>query len=124
MHGRPSRAGFTLIEVIGAIVIFSVGVIMVLQVTSGLSRRTEYAAVNSVINVMGQQRIDSVSVLAYDLVPVASTTDTVTVRGIPYRRYLTVTQFSPLVKKVDFELSPVAAGWPTYDASTFLGGSW
>jgi prepilin-type N-terminal cleavage/methylation domain-containing protein len=122
--GPAARAGFTLIEVIGAILIFSVGVIMVVQVTGALSRRTEYAAVNSVLNVMGMQRIDSLSVLAYASVPVATTTDTVTVRGIPYRRQLVVTQMSPLVKKLDFTLSPMAGAWPIYDASTYLRDAW
>ncbi|MSR35219.1 MAG: hypothetical protein EXR95_01070 [Gemmatimonadetes bacterium] len=118
------RAGFTLIEVIGALLIFSVGVIMVLSITSALSRRTEYAAVNSVINVMGQQRMDSVSVLTYASVVVATTTDTITIRGLRYRRRLVITQYSPLVKKVDFILNPVAGAWPTYDASTYLRTTW
>lgn len=126
MTGREParRAGFTLIEVIGAILIFSVGVIMVLKITSALSRQTEYAAVNSVINVMGQQRIDSASVVAYPSLAVATTTDTVTVRGISYRRQMVITQLSPLVKKLVFTLSPLAGSWPTYDASTYVRDTW
>ena len=122
--GAAARVGFTLIEVIGAIVIFALGVLMVLQITSALSRRTEYAAVSSVINVMGLQRIDSLAVVAYASVPAVTTTDTITIRGIPYRRRLVVTQYSPLVKKADFTLSPMAGSWPTYDASTFLRDAW
>ena len=122
--GPVRRAGFTLIEVIGAVIIFSVGVIMVLQITSALSRRTEYAAVGSVINVMGQQRVDSLGVTAYSSVAVGTTYDTVVVRGIHYRRQLVVTQYSPLVKKLDFTLSPTLGSWPTYDASTFVRDAW
>jgi Tfp pilus assembly protein PilV len=123
--GPARRAGFTLIEVIGAILIFSMGVIMVLQITSALSQRTEYAALGSTINVMGQQRIDSLQVLSYATVLVGTTTDTVTVRGIVYRRQLVVTQYSPLVKKLDFTLGPMVAGTgPTFDASTYLRDTW
>jgi Tfp pilus assembly protein PilV len=118
------RAGFTLIEVIGALLIFSVGVIMVLSITSALSRRTEYAAVSSVINVMGQQRIDSLSVATYASVGIATTTDTITLRGIRYQRKLIVTQYSPLVKKAEFSLIPVSGAWPEYDAATYLRDAW
>ena len=123
--GPARRAGFTLIEVIGAVLIFSMGVLMVLKITSALSQRAEYAAVTSTINVMGQQRIDSLSVVTYASVLVGTTTDTVTVRGIQYRRQLVVTQYSPLVKKLDLTLGPLVAGsGPTYDASTYLRDTW
>lgn len=118
------RAGFTLIEVIGSILIFSVGVVMVLQITSALSRRTEYAAQNSIISVMGQQRLDSLAVVAYTSVGVGTTTDSVTVRGVRYQRRLVVSQFSPLVRKADFSLIPTSGSWPTFDASTFVRDSW
>jgi Tfp pilus assembly protein PilV len=122
--GPAARGGFTLIEVSGAILIFSVGVIMVLQITSALSRRTEYAAMSSMINVMGQQRLDSLSVVAYASVPAVTTTDTITVRGVGYRRQLVVTQYSPLVRKLDFTLSPLTGPWPTFDASSYVRDPW
>jgi Tfp pilus assembly protein PilV len=125
MRSVPAqREGFTLIEVIGAILIFSLGVIMVLKITSALSARTEYAAVSSTINVMGQQRLDSLSVAPYPSVLVGTTTDTLRVRGLLYRRQLVVTQYSPLVKKLDFTLSPFVGAGPTFDASTYLRDSW
>src|SRR6185436_2959429 len=115
--GPARRAGFTLIEVIGAVLIFSVGVITVLSMTSALSRRTEYAAVSSVLNVLGQQRLDSLSVLTYSSVATGTTTDTVTVRSIQFRRRLVVSQFSPLVKKLDLTLNPLVGSGPAFDAS-------
>ena len=54
--GSGRFAGFTLIEVVGALLIFSGGVIMVLKVTSALSYRMEYLAVKSVINVQASSR--------------------------------------------------------------------
>ena len=118
------RAGFTLIEVIGAVLIFSVGGLMVLNITSALSNRTEFAAVSSTVNVMGQQRLDSLAVLTFNSVTVATTTDTVTIRAARYQRRLVVTLLSPLVKKCVFTLSPVSGSWPTFAATTYIRDVW
>ena len=120
----PVRAGFTLIEVIGALLIFSLGVIMVLQITTSLSRRMEYAAVNSVIAAEGQRRLDSLGVLSYASVATGATQQTITIRGVSYLRIDTVALTSPLVKKVTFYLKPVAGDWPTFDATLYLSDSW
>ena len=54
-----------MIEVIGALLVFSVGVIMLLQITTSLSRQLEYAALNSLITAEGQERLDSMNALAF-----------------------------------------------------------
>ncbi len=51
-----SAAGFTLIEVIGALVIFSLGVLGVMQLGVTLSVRMEEAALRSELAVVGQER--------------------------------------------------------------------
>ena len=125
MGADPARqAGFTLIEVIGALLIFSVGVIMVLQITSSLSQRMEYVAIKSVINVQGQQRMDSLVVLPYASLPVGVAQDAVTVRGVPYTRRLEITQLSPLVRVLYFRLTPVSGSWPSFGDSSFMRDSW
>ena len=86
------RAGFTLIEVIGALLIFSVGVIMLLQLTTSLSRQLEYAAINSLITVEGQERLDSLGALAYSSLTVATNEATLTIRGVAYSRTESITQ--------------------------------
>jgi Tfp pilus assembly protein PilV len=121
---RARPGGFTLIEVIGAVLIFSIGVIMVLNITSALSRRTEWSALASTLNVMGQQRLDSVFVLTYSTVAAGTTTDTVTVRGVSFRRQLAVTQSTPLVKKVELTLSAVSGSYPSFDGITYLRDTW
>jgi hypothetical protein len=113
-----------LIEVIGAVLIFSIGVIMVLNITSALSRRTEWSAIASTLNVMGQQRLDSVFVLTYSTVTAATTTDSVTVRGVRYQRQLAITQSTPLVKKVELTLTAVSGSYPSFDGITYLRDTW
>lgn len=125
MRRAPARpGGFTLIEVIGAVLIFSVGVIMVLQITRALSVRTEYSAISSTLNVLGQQRLDSISVLTYASVSVTTTTDTVTVRGVQFRRQVAVTQLSPLVKQVNLTISALTGSYPSFDATTYVKDAW
>jgi prepilin-type N-terminal cleavage/methylation domain-containing protein len=66
---RPSwasaRAGFTLIEVIGALVIFSVGVLMVIQVSGALGTQMRYAGIRSELAVHANQRLDSLHAEAF-----------------------------------------------------------
>ena len=57
------KGGFTLIEVVAALLTFSMGVIMMLKLTTSLSRSMEHSAVNSLITVEGQERMDSLSAL-------------------------------------------------------------
>ncbi len=118
------RCGFTLIEVIGALLIFSVGVIMVLSVTSALSRRMEYSAVKSVINVQGQHRMDSLMTQPYAAVSVGTTTTSLTVRGISYTRRLQVTQKSPLLRVAYLRIYPATSVWPTFADSTYVRDVW
>ena len=72
MSGRSwsrsrSSGGFTLIEVIGALVIFSVGVLMVIQVSGALGTQMRYAGARSELSTMAGERLDSLESL-----PIAS----------------------------------------------------
>ena len=87
----PFRGGFTLIEVIGSLVIFSLGVIMVLQLTGALTRQMEYATKTSEVVARVQERLDSLEALPFDSVTVGTRQDTLTVRGTRYVRNATVT---------------------------------
>ena len=122
--GSGGFAGFTLIEVLGALLIFSGGVIMVLKVTSALSYRMEYLAVKSVVNVQGQEQMDSLMVLPYASLPVGVSAGSDTVRGITYVRQLTITQKSPLLRRLQLSLDPASGSWPSYGDSTWVRDPW
>lgn len=120
----PGRGGFTLIEVMAALLVFSAGVIMMLGVTRGLSRSLEHSAINSLITAEGQERLDSLTSASYASLTPGAYTDTLSIRGIRYRRTLTVSQYSPLVKKVDVTVHPVSGPGPAYDASSYRSDTW
>jgi prepilin-type N-terminal cleavage/methylation domain-containing protein len=122
---RRRRRGFTLIEVIGALLIFSVGVIMLLQITNSLAERLEWAALNSLITAEGRERLDSLDALDYTSLPVATDIDTLSFRGISYRLTQQVTQFTALVRRAQVTLQPLGtAEGPTFQASVFSSGAW
>jgi prepilin-type N-terminal cleavage/methylation domain-containing protein len=124
-RGSGPRRGFTLIEVIGALVIFSLGVIMVLQLTGALSRQMEYAAKSSELVVRAQERLDSLEALPFDSITVGTHQDTLTVRGIGYVRQLTVTSVTALLVRIDVSVTPITAGsGPSVSSTSYAAASW
>lgn len=91
-RGPAKRDGFTLIEVIAALLIFSAGILMMLGVTRGLSRSMEHSALNSLLTAEGQERMDSLAALTYATLTVGTRQDTLVFRGISFRRTQIVTQ--------------------------------
>lgn len=125
------KSGFTLIEVVAALLTFSMGVIMMLRLTTALSRSMEHSAINSLITVEGQERMDSLSALAYGSLSTGTVQDTITVRGVRFRRSHTVTQCpcsgasgSPLVKKISVLVRQVSGTGPTYTSTSYVGTDW
>jgi Tfp pilus assembly protein PilV len=122
---RPRIGGFTLIEVMGALLVFSAGLIMLLSITRSLSQRLEWAALNSLITAEGQERLDSLDAVTYPSLAVGSDVDTLTLRGVSYRRTQTITQFTALVRRAVVTIEPLgAAAGPTFEATIFSAGEW
>lgn len=121
---RPTIGGFTLIEVVGALLVFSIAVIMLLQITTGLGRQVEYSAINSLITAEGRERLDSLDVAPYASIGVGEDVDTLSVRGVSYRLTQTVSQYTSLVRKVDVVIEPIGDSGPRFEASTYVTGGW
>lgn len=120
---RPSR-GFTLIEVIGALVIFSVGVLMVIQLTGALGTQMRYSAKASELIVRAEERLDSLESLDFDSVTAGTKMDTLTIVGIRYGRTVQISMVTPLLYQVDISLAPLAgASGPSYSVSTYRGST-
>ncbi len=121
---RASAGGFTLIEVIGALVIFSVGVLMVMNLTGTLSLRMETAAIRSELAVMGQERLDSLEILDYDTLTVGTTFETTEVRGSAFYWLVTVTDSTALARHLKVWLLPTSGLGPSFTGSMFVTRSW
>ena len=117
--------GFTLIEVIGALVIFSLGVLMVIQLTTALGRQMQYSAKSSEVVVRAEERLDSLEALDFDSLNLGTTEDTLTLAGTRYGRSVTVSQVTGVLYKIEIELAPLAGGsGPSYSATSYRAATW
>lgn len=122
LDGR--RGGFTLIEVIGALVIFSVGVLMVMQVSGALGTQMRYAGVRSEIVVLANERLDSLEVTPVASLTAGTTTDTVLVQGLEYERVVVVTSLTAVLARIEISMVPVEGVGPTHGMVSYTSEVW
>lgn len=118
------RQGFTLIEVLGAMVIFTSGVLMVLGLSETLQRQLSRSGIiTEMSSVIGAQ-IDSLEAIEYDSLATGQTSASVSFQNRNFTLSRNVTQYSPLVKEVTVTLS--ANGWdgPTRSQSSYVVDEW
>lgn len=124
-HSRPRTGGFTLIEVIAAMVIFALGVLMVIDLNASLAERMAYAARTSTIVVRAHERLDSLESMPFDSLSTGVTTDTLTIDGRPYQATTNVELITALLYTVNVTLAPVASGeGPSYTALSYVARPW
>ncbi|HEX9886116.1 MAG TPA: prepilin-type N-terminal cleavage/methylation domain-containing protein [Longimicrobiales bacterium] len=129
MKGRSepcptTRDGFTLIEIIGALLIFSVGVIMALQLSGSLATQIESAALRTEVVWLARDGLDSLETVVPDSLTTGTRGDTLVVRGRSYARTFTVALYSPLVHQLTVDLSPVTGSGPRHTARSFVSSPW
>ena len=122
--GVGSRTGFTLIEVIGALVIFAVGILMIMQVGGALTTQMRYAGVRSQIVALANEQVDSIESEPFASISPGSTEDTVTVQGWEYRRMVTVTGLTPVLARVEVELLRVDSLGPSHSVTSYTSAVW
>ena len=119
-----SADGFTLIEVIGALVIFSMGVLGVMTLTGTLSVQMETAALRSELAVVGQERLDSLELVAYPDLIVGTTTSSASIRGETYTWSVTVSDSTAVIRHVVVTGIPYSGSGPSFSGSAFVDRSW
>lgn len=120
---RPG--GFTLIEVIGALVIFAVGVLMVIQSSGALSDQMRYSARTSEIVVLAHEWLDSLEATPFDSLTVGSSSDTVTVSGLRFRRRAVLTLRSAVLMEIEVSVAPAdTTRGPSYTARSYSAAYW
>ncbi len=119
---RPG--GFTLIEVIAALVIFSVGVLMVMQVGGALSTQMRYAGARSEIVVRANERLDSIIATPFDSVAAGTTLDTLTVQGWRYQRTVTIIALTAVLARVEVALVAIDSVGPSHAVTSYTSAVW
>jgi Tfp pilus assembly protein PilV len=124
----PPSGGFTLIEVVGALLIFTMGVLMVLNLSSALTIQLDYSGTASEIVVVAHEQIDSLAAMPFDsLVAKTEALDfTVGAEEIEYTKTVTVSLVNPLLYRIDVDVSlrDTLSRGPSYAVSTYSAGSW
>ena len=119
-----AASGFTLIEVIGALVIFSVGVLMLIQVSGALGTQMRYAGTRSELAVHATQLLDSVAAESFASVTVGTTLDTLVVQGVAYECTVQVASVSPVLKQVDVSLVALDGDGPSHAVTSYVSAAW
>jgi Tfp pilus assembly protein PilV len=124
---RESRSilGFTLIEVVGALLIFSLGVLMVIQVSGALGTRMRYAGARSEIVVLANERLDSLAAEPFASLAPGTTTSTIAAEGMTFQRSVTITSLTPLLKRIDVSIAPTSGGaGPSHAVTSYSSAAW
>ena len=125
LRGGAGASGFTLIEVIGALVIFSVGVLMVIQVSGSLSNQMQYAAVTSELVVRGQEQLDSLEATPFDSLTTGTAVDSLIISGAAYTQTVSVTTVTALLYQLDVTILPRSGGpGPSFAATSYSALPW
>ncbi len=122
----PGRSadGFTLIEVIGALVIFSMGVLTLVLLGGTLSVQMEGAALRSELAVVGQARLDSLELVDYTDLTVGATSSSASIRGETYTWKVIVSDSTALVRHVAVTGTPSSGSGPSFSGSAFVDRTW
>lgn len=120
----PERRGFTLIEVVASLVIFSVGVLVLLNLTGVLSLQLNRAGKSTSVAIAVQNRLDSLQQVPYDSLILGSSQETIELLGEPFLRRQLIVQATPLVKEVQVTVEPVDGRGPELTASGFVSRRW
>ncbi len=125
---NPRNGGFTLIEVMAALLIFVMGVLMVLNLGSALTTQLEYSGITSEIVVVAHEQIDSLAATPFDSLQAQTVAKDFNVgeQEIEYTKTVTVSLLNPLLYQfdVDVSLKDTLAWGPSYSVTTYSAGAW
>ena len=118
------RSGFTFIEVVGALVVFAFGVLMVIRLSTATSTQMRYAGISSALALRAAERLDSLAAEPFSSLSVGSDADVVVVSGLDYDRTVVLTQLTPLLMRVEVTLQPRGSEGPSYQVTSYVSEVW
>ena len=102
---RASTGGFTLVEVMVALVILAVGALTLTQLSLSVAVLMQQSTAKTELIALAENRLESVASRDYeDLAPVLEQ-DTVSVRGRMYLRRVTITAPNTRTRRIEIDMS-------------------
>ena len=112
----------------GALLIFVMGVLMVLRLTSAMTNQLEFSGISSELVVIAHEQIDSLSATPFDSLEVKTEENDFKVGAaeIEYTKTVTVSLVNPRLYRlyVDVSLKDTLAWGPRYSVTTYTAGTW
>ena len=125
---NPCRGGFTLIEVVGALLIFVMGVLIVMRLSAASSTQLQFSGVASELVVIAHEQIDSLAATPFDSLEAKTEENDFKVGSaeIEYTKTVTVSLLNPLLYRIDVDVSlkDTLAWGPSYSVTTYSAGAW
>lgn len=104
--------------------IFSVGVLMVLQVSGALGTQMRYAGARSQIAVLAGELLDSLEALPLASLAPGTTVDTVTAEDIEYECTTVITPLTGVLTRIDVSVTPIGGSGPSHSVTSYTSEPW
>ena len=105
-------------------VIFSVGVLMVIQVSDAIGVRMRYAGASSEIVVFANERLDSLEAASFGSLAPGTALDTLVAEGMTFQSAVTTTSVTPVLKRVDVSITPIGGDGPSHSVTSYKSAIW
>ncbi len=120
-----AREGFTLIEVIGALVIFATGILIAAGLSSGLSSLLRESTLRTEATAIGIHALDSLAALPFSELPEGEVNGgSVTANTRTYSRHWTVSSSSVRARRVEVTIRYSGTGNDIFTGSTWVVKPW
>ena len=117
---HASRGGFTLVEVMVALVVLALGALATTQVALAVAVLMQQSTAKTELIAHAENRLESVVTRDYALLADGVEVDTVLVRGAPYVRRVTITATNARTRQIQVELSSSGAEALRYSVLTYV----
>ncbi len=97
---------------------------MVIQVSGALGIQIRYAAVQSEIVVLANERLDSLEAMPFDSLSAGLTADVTVVEGFTYGRSTEISKITPVLYLIVVTMTPSGTGAPSYSATSYKSAVW
>ena len=105
--------------------IFSMGVLMVVQLSGTLGVRMRYAGARSELVVFANERLDSLAAEAFPSLTVGTALDTLVAEGASYQSTVTITLITPVLKRIEVSIAPLGgADGPSHSVTSYASAVW